>query len=399
MSRHRIEIGQWGKLASKEVSPGRFRAWARYRDQDGETRTVQAFGGSGAEAERRLKASLHERSQHGASDITPATTISALAELWLTELETIGDITPQTLNQYRTDVEKTVCAPHTGIAGITLREATTSRIDRFIKTISAEHPAKARRIKVVLGGMLGLAARHDAIDTNPVREVARIKGTKANVRALTLDELSVLRRRVELWETGNDTDMPRTGRPRTTGLLDLVDVFLGTGARIGEVLALRWSDVDFTSSPATVTISGTVVRLRGKVADGGGLIRQAHPKTDAGHRVVKLPGFARDTLMRLSVDAVPTADDLVFPSSAGTLRDPHNVRRQWRDARGEQFAWVTPHSFRKTVATLIDREATTEDAASQLGHSGTAVTRKHYIEKAASVVDLTAVLNQLGDGG
>lgn len=244
--------------------------------------------------------------------------------------------------------------------------------------------------------MLGLAARHDAIDTNPVREVARIKGTKKNVRALTLDELSVLRRRVELWETGNDTDKPHTGRPRTTGLLDLVDVFLGTGARIGEVLALRWSDVDFTVSPATVTISGTVVRLRGKMADGGGLIRQAHPKTDAGHRIVKLPGFARNTLMRLSVDALPTADDLVFPSAAGTLRDPHNVRRQWRDARGEQFTRVVPHSFRKTVATLIDREGTTEDAASQLGHSGTAVTRKHYIEKAAAAPDLTSVLDQLG---
>ena len=167
-------------------------------------------------------------------------------------------------------------------------------------------------------------------------------------------------------------------------------MLLGTGARIGEVLAIRWeSDVDLTTNPATVTISGTVVRLPGKAADGGGLIRQSHPKTDAGYRTVKLPAFARDTLMRLYLNATPTADHLVFPSAAGTLRDPHNVRRQWRDARGEQFAWVTPHSFRKTVATLIDREATTEDAASQLGHSGTAVTRKHYIEKAASAPDLT----------
>lgn len=397
MSRQRIAIGQWGKITSKQVKPGRFRAWARYRDQDGETRTVQAFGTSGAQAETRLRAALHERAQSNQSEVTPATDIATLSALWLAEIEVGDEVLPQTLAQYRTDVEKTICAPHTGIAGITLREATTSRLDRFIKRVSAEHPAKARRIKTILSQMLGLAVRHDALDTNPVREVARIKGTKKNVRALTLDELATLRRRVELWETGNDdTDKQHTGRPRTKGLLDFVDLLLGTGGRIGEVLALRWSDIDMTATPPTATISGTVVRLPGKAADGGGLIRQPHPKSDAGYRTVKLPAFARDTLMRLSLNATPTADDLVFPSAAGTLRDPHNVRRQWRDARGEQFAWVIPHSFRKTVATLIDREGTTEDAASQLGHSGTAVTRKHYIEKAASAPDLTDLLNQLG---
>ncbi len=57
---------------------------------------------------------------------------------------------------------------------------------------------------------------------------------------------------------------------------------------------------------------------------------------------------------------------------------------------------VTPHSFRKTVATLVDREHGSGDAASQLGHSGTAVTKRHYIEKAIEAPDLTDVLEQLG---
>ncbi|EHK82142.1 tyrosine-type recombinase/integrase [Rhodococcus pyridinivorans] len=393
MSRPRIEIGQWGKISTKEQPGGRYRAWARYRDTDGQTRTVQAFGSSAAEAERRLRAALHERGRTTASDLSPATDIATLGKLWLGELEHVGELSPQTIAQYRTDVNNTICAPKTGIGGLLLREATTSRIDRFLKTVSEKHPAKARRIRTILSQMLGLAARHDAIDANPVRDVARIRGSKKTVRALTIDELEVLRRQVRFWEAGTEV-----GRPRAKGLLDLVDVLLGTGARIGEVLALRWSDIDLTTTPATATISGTVVRLPGRMADGGGLLRQGRPKTDAGYRVVKLPSFTRDTLLRLSVNAKSTADDLVFPSAAGTLRDPHNVRRQWRDARGERFAWVTPHSFRRTVATLIDREATTEDAASQLGHSGTAVTRKHYIEKAAAAPDLTAVLEQFGAG-
>ena len=166
--------------------------------------------------------------------------------------------------------------------------------------------------------------------------------------------------------------------------------------RIGEVLAIRWADIDLAATPPRLTLSGTVVRLPGCQAEGGGLIRQPHTKTASGFRTVLLPRFAVETIMRMQINAQSNPWDVVFPSSTGTLRDPNNVRRQWREARGDAFAWVTPHSFRKTVATLIDRERGDHDASAQLGHSGTAVTRKHYIERATEAPDLTAVLNQLG---
>lgn len=398
MARPRIAIGQWGRINVKRQANGSFRASTRYRDTDGVTRPVQAFGPSGAAAERRLKAALHDRGTPTVNEITSATTLSDLAWAWLDEIVTIGELSTQTIEQYRDEVEKTITAPHSGIGGLLIREATTSRIDRFLKGISAKHPAKARRNKVVLTGMFGLAVRHDALDTNPVREVARIKGTGKNVRALTTHELQALRRRVHMWQNGEPLDgqPAHRGRPRAQDMLDLTDVWLGTGARIGEILALRLQDINLTADPAEVTISGTVVRFKGRAADGGGLVRQDHPKSESSYRVVKIPAFTRDMLLRRIVDADRTPDDLVFPSSTGTLRDPHNVRRQWRDARGDKFDWVTPHSFRRTVATLIDRETDADAAAVQLGHSGSAVTKRHYIEKAIDTPDLTAVLNQLG---
>ncbi|MEN4396766.1 hypothetical protein ACNQR7_03555 [Mycolicibacterium senegalense] len=46
---------------------------------------------------------------------------------------------------------------------------------------------------------------------------------------------------------------------------------------------------------------------------------------------------------------------MVFPSTAGTWRDPDNFRARWREVRQELgVADATSHSFRKTVATLID---------------------------------------------
>ncbi len=51
----------------------------------------------------------------------------------------------------------------------------------------------------------------------------------------------------------------------------------------------------------------------------------------------------------------------------------HKRTTRWRSSSG-YFAWVVPHTFRTTVATLIKEETTTKNAAAQLGHSSEDVT-------------------------
>lgn len=397
MPRPRTEIGQWGAISSKQQPDGRWRVWTRYRDTDGELRLVEAYGPSTAAGTRKLRQVLAKRGKDQTATISAATNMQTLGRLWLDERERTGQVSAQSLAMYRAELDTAICAPKTGIAKVSIREATTARIDAFLAPIAAAHPAKAKRVRVVLTGMLGMAVRHGATEVNPVREVAPIRAAAKDVRSLSLGELAGLRERVRLWQTyqlpgdaGN-----RGGSGRNGSLLDLVDVMLGTGCRVGEVLALRWQDVDLGAEVPTVTVAGTVVRLPGRKVAGGGLVRQASPKSDSSFRTVKLPAFTVQTLMRLKFDSPSGPEQLVFPSRTGGLRDPHNLRRQWREARGEDFAWVSPHSFRKTVATLLDREASTVDAAAQLGHSGEAVTRRHYIEKAAAAPDNRNVLDKL----
>lgn len=87
----------------------------------------------------------------------------------------------------------------------------------------------------------------------------------------------------------------------------------------------------------------------------------------------------------------------MFPSRNGTWLSPHNVRRQWREARDDTgFGWVTPHTFRKTVATIIDAEDSTKTAAAQLGHASEDVTTTHYIQKPHLAPDSSNLLEALG---
>ena len=380
-----LPLGTWGKVRRQKLTSGRWRATARYRDTDGMTRLVEAGGDTGAAAERALVTMLKDRQTPIQSEISRSMRLSELSALWFDEIESNGRAGRRTIDGYK-DTYNRVIAP--ALAGVRLNELTTGRLDRFLKNVAADHPATARHSKIVLTGIIGLAVRHDALHSNPIRDVGPIKIAAKDVHALSVKDVRKLRAVIGKWQKDPD----HQGRPRASDLLDVLDIFLATGARIGEVLAIRWQDIDLQAQPPTITISGTVVMEKGR-----GAYRQNHPKTKAGFRTVKLPPFAVQTLTRKLEAEGPKPEDMLFPSSTGTVRSPHNFRRQWRDARaGSAYEWVTPHVFRKSVATLIDHEYSSKQAAAQLGHSGTAITEKHYIAKATSTPDLTDALQQFG---
>ena len=51
---------------------------------------------------------------------------------------------------------------------------------------------------------------------------------------------------------------------------------------------------------------------------------------------------------------------------------------------------VTPHSFRRTVATVLDRAGGADLAAEMLGHTSLKITKQHYIEPDENVDPVTA---------
>ena len=71
----------------------------------------------------------------------------------------------------------------------------------------------------------------------------------------------------------------------------------------------------------------------------------------------------------------------VFPDAKGGWRDRSNVGKVFRAVReGSDFDWVKTHTFRKTVATLLDESgASARMIADQLGHSRVSMTQDVYL--------------------
>ncbi len=78
-------------------------------------------------------------------------------------------------------------------------------------------------------------------------------------------------------------------------------------------------------------------------------------------------------------------DQPLFPDVLGGFRDPANVRRELREARGEEtLSWITSHTFRKTAATILDRAALSARlVADQLGHARHSMTQDVYMGRRA----------------
>ncbi|WP_207559521.1 MULTISPECIES: tyrosine-type recombinase/integrase [unclassified Nocardioides] len=361
---------------------GRVRARTRYRDDDGQIRRVSATGASNKDALRALKATLAQRpSRRSTGEITGDSSFAKLVEVWLEDLDMTNKLAPSTRALYERNMRQLVMP---AFEHYVLREVTVRKVDTFIKTLATTKSySMAKQARTVLSLAFGLAVRYDAIAKNPVRDTGRLRKPPTQATALTDTQVERIRAAARSWRRG-----PGFAGPPPDGQLEqIIEVMLGTSARIGEVLAIRKCDVDATRDPATVRICGTIVSPAGKPTQ-----RQSHPKTMKSTRTVSVPSFAAEVLRdRLVKVASADSEHLIFYTRNGTPLTTNNVRRRLRavlEVAG--IEGVTPHSFRRTVATYLDRAGGADLAAEMLGHTSSQITKQHYIEPDEIVNPVTA---------
>jgi integrase len=237
----------------------------------------------------------------------------------------------------------------------------------------------AKQTRTVLGQVLGLAVRHDALLTNPCRETGAISTKpKHPPRAFTVAQALQLMALLTYDDLAVARDLPA-----------LIATMLATGLRVGEASAVLWDAIDFEAQ--TLAVVATVVRLKGQ-----GVMRKLEPKTAAGRRTLKLPGWCAKMLRERALVHFTSPDAPVFPAPMGGLRDPSNTAADIKDAFEKAgFGWATSHTLRKTTASILHAQGLpASEIADQLGHAR--LMQDVYLGRGATNHRCAAALEALG---
>ena len=194
---------------------------------------------------------------------------------------------------------------------------------------------------------------------NPVAAVEAPRAPKHEMRFFTAAQLAKL------------------FKAATGDRLEALAVLLATsGLRIGEALALTWADVD---------LRGRTLRVTKQAQDATGAPRIVEPK-NGGRPAFRRAHVDRDrcaapTLQARTGRRLRKADDLVFPTSTGTVPGKSNLRSQWWLPLlvKAKLPSIRLHDLRHSSATLSLAAGTNAKVvADRLGHTNAAFTMKQY---------------------
>lgn len=319
--------------------------FAVYRLPNGKQKWEKA-GSTKKQAERLLARRTEELYSGKYRELTPAT-FEEFSAKWLAEYAK-PQLKPSTFDGYRRCVENHLVPafgtyPLTGI--------TAGQIQEWMaKLLASGRSGKtANNYLVPLKKMLSDAVRWGYLASNPAADVERARVAHKEMRVLTPSQVQRLLAAAE---------------PEYK-LLFQVAIF--TGVRSGELLALRWGDVDWERSQLCV---------RRSVWNG----QVGTPKSARGVRRINLGPRLLVALRVAKPDSCPP-DQLIFRNHKGTFVNPRNlVQRHFEPAlKRAGLSHVRFHDLRHTFATLLITGGTHPKLIQdQLGHASIQTTLDRY---------------------
>lgn len=331
------------------------------RNDDGGQRRQYVYGKTRGEVAEKMNKLINSINSGSFIDKNKNPTVEEWLYFWLLTYKK-NSVKQKTFDQYE-GVIRVHLVPEFG--DLRLVELKESQLQKFYNRLFV-NGLSARSIQIintVLSAALKKAIKSRLILFNVCDAVELPKQTKKERRVLSAEEQEQLLKELKKDDQGS-----------------MYIFALFTGLRRGEVLALRWSDVDLENGVIKVTKALNRVKTYVDSGDKTKLI-VSEPKTETSKRVIPIV----DSLIPLLKKQKKLTRDnnelgLVFPSEAGGYIDPGNYNRKfYKIIKRAGLPKANPHSLRHSFATRaleagVDLKTTQE----LLGHSSISITADLY---------------------
>jgi len=330
---------------------GRWEAAGYVPVAGGGRKRIRFYGTSREDVHRRLVAALEQARRNIP---VPATnwSVERYLDYWLRTVVPIKT-RPRTAELYESTVRLYI-SPFIGKKR--LDKLSVQDVQELVNQLYADGNSERtlHRVRTVLSSALSRAEKEELV----YRNVARL---------------------IDLPKYERKAITPWTGE-QAVAFLDACDghrwalgyfLLLTYGMRRGEVLGLRWSDIDFEQD---------IIHVRQQLQRIHGVLQTGPVKTSAGRRDLPLLLPIRGRFLALRDERQPEPNDLVFLSTAGTPVDPKNFVRTFHEIRDQAgLPRITVHHTRHTAATLLKNLGVpVRDVQLILGHSNITTTQEIY---------------------
>ena len=356
-------------VASRSVSGhvklrrGKLRStwYAKWRDADGiqrERKLGLAWEDKGVppagylrpkDAEAALQELLVDARRGAAEQRRTGITFDVLAEDWLAWGVRDRDWKPSTLSDNRSNINAHL---NPAFGSRRVEKITADDIEQWRDELVDERGLSRRTVNkllINLGAILERAVKHHGLLRNPAKDVPKLR-VRYDPNAYDFfspDEIAAL-------GTAASSDQDRA--------VYLTAAF--TGLRMGELIALRWGDVDFNTEALHVYSSYSLGTL---TAPKSGLTR-----------TVPMAEQVRD-LLKAQKKTVPQGrGDLVFPGERGEYLDGSALRRRYKKAlKAAKLRPLRFHDLRHTFGSIAIDQATIVQVQAWMGHADVQTTMKY----------------------
>ena len=208
-----------------------------------------------------------------------------------------------------------------------------------------------RNINQVISSAMDMAVRHKLILSNPTEGCELPKVEHREMKTLPAEQLGAFLREA-----------------KESGVYELYYLDLATGLRRGELLGLKWEDIDLQNG---------IIHVRRQVARVDGEVKELPLKTKNSYRNISI---SQDAVAMLTQMEAHRSSDYVFPSSTGGPISPDSVNNMLhRVLKRAGLPSIRFHDLRHTFATLaLQNGVDIKTVSGMLGHFSAGFTLDTY---------------------